>query len=83
MVTFKSQPAHQIVRYSSSEELVSACIRKGWLLLDASPVDLENGGAGLTCSRVALERGASVVFANKSPVNDQFSLFHAYASSHL
>jgi len=38
------------------------------LLVDASPTNLVDGEPGLTCTRLALERGMHVVAANKAPL---------------
>ncbi len=38
------------------------------VLVDASPTNLTDGEPGLTCTRLALERGMHVVAANKAPL---------------
>lgn len=38
------------------------------VLLDATPVDLEDGGVGLACARFAVSRGCHIVMANKAPL---------------
>ncbi|WP_444996396.1 hypothetical protein [Aliikangiella sp. IMCC44359] len=49
------------------------------LIFEASPVDLKTGGAGLTVSRIALQRGISVVLANKAPLVLAFQELHLLA----
>jgi homoserine dehydrogenase len=48
-------------------------------LLEATPVDLETGGAGLAAAREALRRGHSVVSANKGPLVLAFAELEALA----
>lgn len=69
--------------------------RRGWaatalvaeaeadLLLEASPVNLEQGAEpGLTCMRLALQRGISVVTPNKGPLVVAYRELHALAVAH-
>jgi len=50
------------------------------LIFEASPVDLKTGGPGLVITRAALERGISVVLANKGPVVVAYNELHQLAS---
>lgn len=69
--------------------------RRGWtatalvaeaeadLLLEASPVHLEQGAEpGLTCIRLALQRGMSVVTPNKGPLVVAYRELHTLAAAH-
>ena len=38
------------------------------ILLDATPVNLENGGESMSCIRSALSKGTNIVLANKAPL---------------
>lgn len=49
------------------------------LVFEASPVDLETGGPGLTIARTALRQGISVVLANKGPLVNAFDELHELA----
>ena len=62
------------------EEALAVAGPRG-ILLDAASMDLETGGAGLRAARAALERGLSVVFANKSAVALAFDEIEALAAA--
>jgi len=49
------------------------------LVLDGSPVNLEHGEPGLSMTRAALQRGVSVVLANKGPLVLAFPELHDLA----
>lgn len=49
------------------------------LLLEASPVNLRTGEPGLSATRIALQRGISVVLANKGPLVLAFRELHELA----
>jgi len=52
------------------------------LVLEASPVNLEDGEPGLGVTRAALARGISVVLANKAPLVLAFHELHKLAETH-
>ena len=62
----------------SLEEALAAAGPRG-MLLDAASMDVETGGIGLHAARMALDRGISVVFANKSAVALAFDELEARA----
>ena len=66
------QPAHSPA--SILQEL--ACD----LVLEGSPVDLKSGEPGLSVTRTALQRGISVVLANKGPLVLAFRELHELAA---
>jgi homoserine dehydrogenase len=49
------------------------------LLIESSPVNLQNGNPGLAATRGALEKGLNVVLANKAPVVFAFDELHILA----
>ncbi|NOX63988.1 MAG: homoserine dehydrogenase [Chloroflexi bacterium] len=49
------------------------------ILLEASPVNLDDGEPAISCVRAALSRGRSVVLANKAPLALDFAGLHALA----
>lgn len=51
------------------------------LLLEASPVNLQDGGPGLAAVRSALSRGAAAVLANKAPLVLAFAELQALAQA--
>lgn len=51
------------------------------LVLEASPVDLKTGEPGLSVTRAALQRGISVVLANKGPLVLAFRELHELAAA--
>lgn len=51
------------------------------ILLDAASMEIATGGVGLAAARAALERGLSVVFANKSAVALAFDELEARAAA--
>ncbi len=53
----RGMPAAEMVRQVEAD-----------VLLEASPVNLRTGQPGLDCVRIALQRGMSVVLANKGPL---------------
>jgi len=58
--------AESIEHFANSEEM---CLKVPCdILLDATPVNLENGGESLTCIRRALSNGTNIVLANKAPL---------------
>jgi len=58
-------------------------VAKADLLLEASPVNLEQGAEpGLTCIRTALERGMHVVTPNKGPLVVAYRELHDLAAAH-
>ncbi len=52
------------------------------LLIESSPVNLTDGNPGLAAARLALQRGSSVVFANKAPMVFAFDELHELARQH-
>jgi len=52
------------------------------LLLEASPVNLTDGEPAMSCVRVALGRGRSVVLANKAPLVLDYAGVHELAGQH-
>ena len=62
----------------SLEEALDLAGPRG-ILLDAASMDVETGGIGLRAARAALNRGVSVVFANKSAVALAFDEIEALA----
>lgn len=50
------------------------------LILEASPVNLKDGEPGLSVTRAALQRGISVVLANKGPLVLAFDELHRLAA---
>ena len=58
-------------------ELISAD-----LLIESSPGNLVDGNPGLSLSRKALEKGWSVVFANKAPLIFAFDELHQLSNNH-
>src|SRR5438552_268863 len=51
------------------------------LILEASPVNLQTGEPGLSVTRAALQRGISVVLANKGPLVLAFRELHELAAA--
>lgn len=51
------------------------------LVLEASPVNLTTGEPGLSATRTALQRGISVVLANKAPLVLAYRELHALAAA--
>ncbi|RME85459.1 MAG: homoserine dehydrogenase [Caldilineae bacterium] len=52
------------------------------VLLEASPVDLADGGIALPCVRAALQRGRAAVLANKAPLVLDYEGLHTLARTH-
>lgn len=57
-----------VIHFSTSLDMIEANAKQGSILLDGTPVNLENGGVGLACCRYALQNGIHVVLANKGPL---------------
>ena len=55
-----------ITHFSSSTLLCSSVSCD--ILMDATPVNLENGGESMSCIRKALSNGTNIVLANKAPL---------------
>lgn len=63
----------------SAPEMVETA--QAGLLLEASPANLKDGGAGLACIEAALARGMDVVTANKAPLVLAFRRLSALAEA--
>jgi homoserine dehydrogenase len=57
-----------IVHYVDTLHMVQSTALSGDIVLDATPVNLTDGGVGLACCRYAAEKGIHIVMANKAPL---------------
>lgn len=57
-----------IAQHPSTLSMVQATAKRGDIVLDGTPVDLQTGGAGLECCRYATLHGIHVILANKAPL---------------
>mmetsp|Transcript_27793 Transcript_27793/g.33990 ORF Transcript_27793/g.33990 Transcript_27793/m.33990 type:complete len:296 (+) Transcript_27793:55-942(+) len=79
LVEFAStQNQEQIRSFKDAEEMVKS-IPSYDVLVDASPVNLNDGNPGLQCARISIARGANVVFANKAPLVLDYKGLHDLA----
>lgn len=58
----------EVVHHDSTLDMVHAKAKRGDILFDGTPVNLQTGGVGLECCRYALSCGIHVVLANKAPL---------------
>ena len=63
-----SYTRHGWKHYSRTAAMVKDRAKKGDILFDATPVDLQTGGVGLECCRYAVTCGIHLVLANKAPL---------------
>ena len=54
--------------YTDSLQMVQASAQVGDIVLDATPVNLTDGGIGMSCCRWAAQHGVHLVLANKAPL---------------
>jgi homoserine dehydrogenase len=57
-----------ITHYGDTLQMIQAMAMPGDIVLDATPVNLTDGGVGLTCCRWAAQQGVHLVLANKAPL---------------
>ena len=73
----------KLAGYQSGQTAVEIIGTSGLdLVLEASPVNLDDGEPGLSITRTALTRGVDVVLANKAPLVLAFDQLHELARQH-
>jgi homoserine dehydrogenase len=58
----------EIIHHVDTMQMVKAVAKPSDIVLDATPVNLTDGGVGLACCRWAAQQGVHLVLANKAPL---------------